>query len=228
MAVLTECVFVVWGNYANAQPLPTTKKVIYPFIPETSIVALQTYNPAENGYTIEDYRIHSIVFGLEAEVSFFLVEALDGSFLAVDESDDDVAVFGIVSPFDYNDVAVEDTCVYHTFAADSESEEVSRIVVIGLEADIAGDVLNRGDRLTGGYCTQNGYGSSRAVWQTESTVEVIGLFEQTVVHEHFDIAVSGRCRVEVHSVHYLADRGRSALIEPASDIVEDLYFLILS
>ena len=193
-----------------------------------SIVALQTYNSAENCDTIEDYRFHSIVFGLEAEVTLFLVEAFHGSFLAVDESDDDVAVFGVVGPLDYNDVAVEDACIYHTFAADSESEEVSRIVVIGLEADIAGDVLNCGDRLTGGDSTQNGYGSSRAVRKAESTVEVIGLFEQAVVHEHFDISVSGRGRVEVHSVHYLADRGRCALIESASDIVEDLYFLILS
>ncbi len=32
MAVLTEFVFVVRGNYANATPLPTTKKVIYPKI----------------------------------------------------------------------------------------------------------------------------------------------------------------------------------------------------
>jgi len=32
MAVLTEYVFVVWGNYANAQPFPTTQKVIYYFL----------------------------------------------------------------------------------------------------------------------------------------------------------------------------------------------------
>ena len=48
MAVLTECVFVVWGNYANAQPFPTTQKVIYYFLwLRTALSHLQESMPDE-------------------------------------------------------------------------------------------------------------------------------------------------------------------------------------
>ena len=97
----------------------------------------------------------------------FLVKSLDSSILMIYESNNDIAVFGILSSFDYNNITVEDTCIYHTFATYFQGEKLLLIYSLHLKSNVARDIFNGCDRLTCGDSSHYRNGSSSAVREAE-------------------------------------------------------------
>ena len=82
--------------------------------------AHQAHEPALdfNPVGLKDLRLIRIIFRLEDDFVSGAAESFQCRFLAIDERDDDDAVFGAVAAFDNHSVAIVDSGVDHRIAFD--------------------------------------------------------------------------------------------------------------
>ena len=141
----------------------------------------------------------------------FFVERLDGGFV-LDEGDDLVSVAGFGSPLGDDNVSVQNARVDHTFALDAQ-REVGFVGRHGaIEGDIAFDLFDGEDGLTGGDGAEerdlSGLGLRQADVQVDVPLEagvsrdVAGLFQRV------QVALNGGRGLEADRGADLADGGR--------------------
>ena len=93
---------------------------------------------------------HGGIFGLETEVTVFLVVGLDGSLIAY-QRDHDLAVFGNVLFFDQDDIAVHNADANHTLALDLDGNELLKHQLSAGEQQMFAVAIVWALALTSGY-----------------------------------------------------------------------------
>ena len=127
-----------------------------PLIPGSVIKTQHSEYLAQNLYvSVEDNGIHSVIFGLKADIAFFFVEGFDcGGILHKSHHDISVGGSGLLS---YQHlVTVKDAGIYHAFALDTKKKALLVGHIFCREGEVILYVLHRQNGLPCSDCADEG------------------------------------------------------------------------